>query len=47
MLGGHHVLKGQCTRGTPLIKMGNVLGGHHVLNGQFARGTSRIKWAVY
>ena len=35
VLGGHHLLNGQCPRGTS--------GGHHVLNGQCPRGTPRIK----
>ena len=46
VLGGHYVLNGQYTRGTPRIKWAVLLGGQHVLNGQCPRGTARIKWAV-
>ena len=38
VLGGHHVLNGQCARGDTTYKIGSVLGEHYVLNGQCARG---------
>ena len=57
LLGGHHVLKGQCTRGTSRIKwavcegdttyeMGSVLGGHYVLNGSVLGGHHVLNGSV-